>query len=312
MRRVKDRRPDSAIAKESVTLAFFTMGPTLHALAITLALFAPAIAGNLQRHFESPITDSVWRTAGNALACRLVHEIPDYGKAVFTRRAGGGLDFHFDLNQPPGSSGNATIRVLPPPWKHDVAARDLGSVPFADRSAPFTLQGSRAIVLLASLEAGMEPTISYDAANVATDTVTVSISAVNFLDSLDDFHHCAAQLIPHTFEELRSSRLLFGPGSVALDEQAQGRLDQIASWMNLDRGVASAMIEGYTDTAGHRRENYLLSQQRALAVRDYLAAKGVGKKRMKVRFYGEERPLRGADGEPVGRENRRVEVRLYR
>lgn len=288
------------------------MGPILRTLALCLVLFTSAATGNLQRHFESPITESVWRTAGNLLACRLVHEIPDYGKAVFTRRAGGALDFHLDLNQRPGTSGNAHIRIVPPPWKHDGSARELGIVAFADRSAPFTLQGERAGVLLASLEEGMFPTFSYDAASPVADSVSVSLSAINFLDSMDDFHHCATQLIPHDFDAMRSSRLLFAPGSVSLEPQAQARLDQIASWMDLDRGVAGAVIEGYADTVGHRRENYLLSQRRAVEVRDYLAAKGIAKQRMKVRFYGEERPLRTADGELAQRQNRRVEVRLYR
>lgn len=288
------------------------MSPVLHVTAISLLLFAPAISGSLQRHFESPITGSVWRTEGNALACRLVHEIPDYGQAVFTRHAGGALDFHLDLNQRPGRSGNAHIRVVPPPWKHDAAVRDLGTVTFADRSSPFALHDRQARVLLASLEEGMFPNFSYQTAVPVADSVSVSLSAVNFLDAWDRFQQCSAKLLPHDFDALRQSRLLFSPGSLSLDGEARARLDQVASWMKLDRAVAGAVIEGHTDASGRRRENYLLSQRRAVAVRDYLVAQGIAKPRLKVRFFGEERPLPQAAGDGSPRQNRRVDVRLYR
>lgn len=288
------------------------MSPIARALAVGMAVFAPAIAGNLQRHFESPITESVWRTAGNPLACRLSHDIPDYGRAVFTRHAGGALDFHFDLNHPPGTSGSARIEVVPPPWKHDAQPRQLGTVDFADRAAPFTLQGPVAGVLLASLEEGMFARFSYATDSPVTDSVSVSLSAVNFLDSLDAFQRCANDLMDSDFSGIRQSRILFGPGATALDQEARQRLDRIATWMKLDQGIAGAVIEGHADASGQRRQNYLLSQRRAQAVRKYLAEKGIASQRMKVRFYGEERPLSGGAGDVPARQNRRVEVTLYR
>ena len=288
------------------------MKPVLHATAICLAMFAPAIAGNLQRHFESPITDSVWRTDGSPLACVLLHRIPDYGRAVFTRYAGGALDFRFDLNRRPGDTGKARIQAVPPPWKHQVTARELGTVAFADRTSPFTLQGRQAGVLLASLEEGLFPRFSYTAASPAVDSVSVALSAVNFLDSLEDFQRCGEKLLPSDFDGIRQSTILFAPGSTDLDAEARTRLDQISVWLKLDQGIGGAVIEGHTDASGNRRENFLLSQQRALAARTYLLERGIAKQRMKISFYGEERPLPSATDESSQRQNRRVEIRLYR
>lgn len=278
-------------------------------VAVALTLFAPAIAGNLQRHFESPLTESVWRTAGDPLACQLSHDIPDYGRAVFTRRAGGTLDFHFDLGRRPGHAGQARIRLVPPPWKHDAEARDLGTVAFADRSSPFTLQGPQASTLLASLEEGMFPTFSYDVPSPVVDSVSVSLSSVNFLDSLEAFQRCSRQLIPSDYAGIRASRVLFAQGSTELDGPARTRLDQIATWMKLDERVSAAVIEGHADASGNRRVNYLLSQRRAAAVRAYLVGRGIPKQRLKIRYFGEERPLKAAASD---RQNRRVDVRLTR
>lgn len=286
------------------------MRPILGAIAVVATLAAPSLAASLQRHFESPITESVWRTAGTPLECRLSHEIPEYGRAVFTRHAGGALDFHLDLVQRPGHAGQARIRVVPPPWKHDVVARDLGTVAFADRSAPFRLRGDRADVLMASLEEGLFPTFSYSAPSPVVDSVSVSLSSVNFLDSLEEFRTCGERLMDSDFSGIRDSRILFAPGSTALDAEARSRLDQIVTWMKLDPGIASARIAGHTDASGNRRENYLLSQQRARTVRAYLTSHGVDQQRLRISFHGEERPLSGSTDDP--RQNRRVEVTLYR
>ena len=286
------------------------MRPIIGAIAVVVTLSAPSLAASLQRHFESPITESVWRTAGTPLECRLSHEIPEYGRAVFTRHAGGALDFHLRLVQRPGHAGQARIRVVPPPWKHNVVARDLGTVAFADRNAPFRLQGDRAAVLMASLEEGLFPTFSYSASNPGVDSVSVSLSAVNFLDSLEEFRTCAERLMDSDFSGIRDSRILFAPGSTALDAQAQARLDQIVTWMQIDPGIAAARIAGHADASGNRRQNYLLSQQRARTVRAYLVKHGVDKQRLRVSFHGEERPLSQSSDNP--RQNRRVEITLYR
>ena len=71
-------------------------------------------------------------------------------------------------------------------------------------------------------------------------------------------------------------------------------------------------VEGHADGVGSRRYNQALSEARARAVIDVLAAGGVRRDRLRSRAYGKERPLepnRLADGEdnPDGRaRNRRV------
>lgn len=286
------------------------MRPIVGAIAMAVSLFAPGLGASLQRHFETPMTESVWRTSGDRLTCRLSHDIPDYGRAVFMRHAGGMLEFRLDLSQRPGHAGEALIRLVPPPWRHDIAAQELGTVPFADRSAPFRLQDERAVVLLASLENGLFPTFSYRAESPVVDAVSVSLSSVNFLESLDDFQRCVDQLLSSDFSGIRQSRILFAPGSASLDAEAKARLDEIVTWMKLDRGIAGARIAGHADASGNRRQNYLLSRRRAKAVRIYLAEQGIDPRRLRITFHGEERPLPKSTGS--SRQNRRVEVSLYR
>lgn len=73
-------------------------------------------------------------------------------------------------------------------------------------------------------------------------------------------------------------------------------------------------IEGHTDSVGGRDYNLKLSEARARAVRDWLAANGYAPAAASIRGFGFDRPVapnRTADGkdDPAGRQkNRRVEV----
>ena len=71
-------------------------------------------------------------------------------------------------------------------------------------------------------------------------------------------------------------------------------------------------VYGFTDTTGSDALNQRLSEQRAQAVADYLAARGVARSRLATRGYGESYDflrVKTADGvdEPL---NRRVEIKI--
>ncbi|AOL22073.1 Outer membrane protein OmpA [Erythrobacter litoralis] len=71
-------------------------------------------------------------------------------------------------------------------------------------------------------------------------------------------------------------------------------------------------VYGFTDTTGSDALNQRLSEQRAQAVADYLAARGVARSRLATQGYGEQYDylrVKTADGvaEPL---NRRVEIKI--
>jgi outer membrane protein OmpA-like peptidoglycan-associated protein len=102
-------------------------------------------------------------------------------------------------------------------------------------------------------------------------------------------------------------RVAFGPGSAVLSAAAQAEVRAFAA--ALQRPQLASMrfrIEGHTDSSGSRATNIALSQRRAQAVADYMAAQGVAPTRLEVRGYGPDRPLPGRGA--AARENRRVEA----
>lgn len=74
----------------------------------------------------------------------------------------------------------------------------------------------------------------------------------------------------------------------------------------------TALVSGFTDSIGSSGYNETLSVRRALAVKDYLVAKGLlAESRIKTTGYGKERPVAGNGSDSERAANRRVEI-LFR
>jgi chemotaxis protein MotB len=88
--------------------------------------------------------------------------------------------------------------------------------------------------------------------------------------------------------------VLFASGSVTLKSDARRTLDRIASEINGRYSTAQIRIAGHTDSDPIRKSqwktNERLSAERALAVEEYLATKGVGKDRMHIAGFGAAKP----------------------
>jgi peptidoglycan-associated lipoprotein len=105
-----------------------------------------------------------------------------------------------------------------------------------------------------------------------------------------------------------SDRVLFGLDSYDLDDSARSTLDAQAAWLARN-GQVRVTIEGHADERGTREYNLALGERRALAVRDYLAARGVSATRMNTISYGKERPeVEGQDEGSWARNRRAVTV----
>ena len=71
----------------------------------------------------------------------------------------------------------------------------------------------------------------------------------------------------------------------------QNRLDEIASALGSNSSTGDIVITGYTDRIGSDRYNQKLSERRALAVKTYLASRGMEANRLKAQGKGEADPV---------------------
>ena len=96
-----------------------------------------------------------------------------------------------------------------------------------------------------------------------------------------------------------------------ISDEAKALLDEaVGPLVKENRGVWFE-IEGHTDSTGDAAYNLTLGEQRAMAVRDYIAKKdSIALSRLNVISYGEEKPVTDNKTREDRAQNRRVVIRI--
>jgi OmpA-OmpF porin, OOP family len=101
--------------------------------------------------------------------------------------------------------------------------------------------------------------------------------------------------------------ILFDTGKSTIKEESLPIIDQMYDLLNSNPSL-NVSIEGHTDNVGTPESNKTLSESRAKAVMDALAAKGINKSRLSSVGWGQERPVADNRTEEGKAKNRRVEL----
>jgi len=99
-----------------------------------------------------------------------------------------------------------------------------------------------------------------------------------------------------------STDVLFGFNKAELTPAGQQKLDELAKNAQ-GANVEKVVLIGHADRIGSEQYNKELSEQRAQAVADYLASKGVEQSRLQVEGRGESQPVTGAECSKLGKES---------
>ncbi len=83
------------------------------------------------------------------------------------------------------------------------------------------------------------------------------------------------------------------------------KLQDAASWLRANQNVRFS-VEGHADERGSQEYNLALGDQRASAVKQFLAQQGVAENRINTISYGEERPQCSEQSEDCFQRNRRA------
>jgi outer membrane protein OmpA-like peptidoglycan-associated protein len=105
------------------------------------------------------------------------------------------------------------------------------------------------------------------------------------------------------------SAVLFRVDSALIEGAGREALGQAAAVL-LEFPKTAVVVQGHTDSTGSEEHNQHLSERRAVAVKAYLADRGVDSARMSALGYGEGYPVAGNDSERGRQQNRRVELLL--
>jgi outer membrane protein OmpA-like peptidoglycan-associated protein len=110
---------------------------------------------------------------------------------------------------------------------------------------------------------------------------------------------------------LSNDKVRFPVNKAEISDEAKAMLDEaVAPLVKANRGVYFE-IEGHTDSTGDPAYNFGLGEQRAMAVRDYIAkTHAVALNRLNVISYGEDKPVAENKTKDERSQNRRVVIRI--
>jgi len=103
------------------------------------------------------------------------------------------------------------------------------------------------------------------------------------------------------------SDVLFDTGKFSLNPGARVKLAKVAGIL-MSYPTLITEVGGYTDNVGNDDMNLTLSQNRAVAVRDYLVNQGVASGSVSARGFGNMSPVASNDNSGGRQSNRRVEL----
>ncbi|MCB9552449.1 MAG: OmpA family protein [Myxococcales bacterium] len=102
----------------------------------------------------------------------------------------------------------------------------------------------------------------------------------------------------------------FETGRYVLEQSSLPVLDEIARTLAAHPEIRRIRLEGHTDDQGSTPFNARLSLQRVWVVREYLAERGIDKRRIAYQGFGETRPLVPNDSDEARYRNRRVDIKI--
>lgn len=260
--------------------------------------------------FQADLDESSWLVDSSIFDCRMSHEVPYYGHAVFEQEAGEAAQFHLVPGTPRLKPGKAALKSSPPVWKPSGQTKEMGWVTIVEGELPVTIKGAVFQRLLTELMAGQELSFARMPWYGAEQSAQVVLSPVNFRQAYHKYQECLANLLPVNFEQIRRTAIYFPSGSDELKPGEVTKLNNIALYVNADDSVGSFYVDGHTDSAGHRSDNLELSQRRAEVVVALLVERGVSAEKITTRWHGERYPVatnRNAKGRD---QNRRVTIRI--
>jgi outer membrane protein OmpA-like peptidoglycan-associated protein len=110
---------------------------------------------------------------------------------------------------------------------------------------------------------------------------------------------------------LSNDKVRFPVDKAEISDEAKAMIDEaVTPLVSANKGVYFE-IEGHTDSTGEPGYNFKLGEERALAVRDYIAkTHSIALSRLNVISYGEEKPVVDNKTKDDRAQNRRVVIRI--
>jgi OOP family OmpA-OmpF porin len=107
-----------------------------------------------------------------------------------------------------------------------------------------------------------------------------------------------------------SETVQFETDSANLVDRSKKLLDEVVNVINDNPDVKRLVIEAHTDSQGAKTHNQKLSEQRGASVKAYLVEKGIPEAKLRVKAFGDTRPIADNKTDEGRAKNRRVDFKI--
>lgn len=266
------------------------------------------------RLYQASMHEASWSIDVSVFECTLTQSIPQFGEARFTHRAGERLQFGLESFNTILESESLSLSSVPPPWNFNSSEKDFGHLGLPTNSN-IRLDEGTASLLMAEMLTGMMPRLQGKSSYSNFESVEVTISPLRFQEAYQSYQLCSKRLLPANYAQLNRSTIFWPSGAKSLDSKATRLLDSIVLYSRADDSIIGFEIDSFTDTAGERRENLLISEERAFLVTNYLIKKGIDPEIIATRAHGEREEYLIVNPEKTAADrnrNRRVNIVMLR
>jgi outer membrane protein OmpA-like peptidoglycan-associated protein len=264
--------------------------------------------------FKAPITKSQWVMAEQTrLVCRLVHEIPDYGKISFRSEASKNRNLFFNMipTLESKNSYDVDVRAIAPNYRPGVPDNHL-TVMKNYKYFSGELTDQNAWTLTSALDRGNNLGFFFNDWFYQNQPVQVTVSAINFKKNFKLFTECMNNLLPYSFEDVAFTVITFDEDTSDLTQESKNRLDRLITYLTYDPGVKELVIDSYSDSFGTTEQSRETSAQRANLISSYIEQSNIPKEKIIKNAYGEKEHI-ASNATLAGRNvNRRVVITVKR
>lgn len=266
------------------------------------------------RHYSAAFDNSQWQLVERPkIECHLAHDIPSYGRAIFSSYANKKLNMQFTLDmwQKPDSETYVKLMSLSPSWKANSSKYNDNWLSFnLKQYFDGELSKVKAWQVLNELNKGKQPTFFYKDWYDKVDNIAVTISVVNFSTNFTKFKKCIAELLPYSFDDIAFTVLGYKQGGSELTHYSKKQLAKINEYLTYDPKAELVLVNAYTDSFGGKNVNQKIANKRAQSVKAFFVNKGISVSKIKTNAHGERRHIDSNDHANGRRNNRRVVIQL--
>ncbi len=295
---------------------------------LLLCFLAPLNANIIE--YGQKLNEADWKNVKAKKSCILRQLIPLHGKVEFEQHyRDTNLHFTFYFNRIPKQFIKAKITSVPPKWNHTTLLRPIAKMNLKSDFKALILENKLSLRVIAELEDGMFPTLSYKSWTDKRNEIQVAISPINFRERLPQFLDCIAALslkpiivkvkpkpkpkpkpikIKVIVEDNEPDTVYFGANSAKLKLKAKKKLKLFVKRIKKDKKTKHVIVSGYSDDTGSKTQSTSISKQRALVVQNYLEALGIPAKYLFTRYFGRDHAILSNKTAKGRAKNRRVHI----